>query len=166
MEGLGISLSTLLAQIVNFVILLVLMYLVAYRPIMRMFDERSRKIKESMEKTEFINEQATRAEEEAENRINAAGKEGQEMVARAMRTGEEMRQQSQQEARQDAETLINRARTEIQRERDDAIDELRKEFADLAIKAAEKVIDRSLDKEAHRQLIDKVLKESTTLKKG
>jgi len=166
MEGLGISLSTLLAQIVNFVILLVLMYLVAYRPIMRMFDERSRKIKESMEKTEFINEQATRAEEEAEKRINAAGKEGQEMVARAMRTGEEMRQQSQQEARQDAETLINRARTEIQRERDDAIDELRKEFADLAIKAAEKVIDRSLDKEAHRQLIDKVLKESTTLKKG
>lgn len=166
MEGLGISLPTLLAQIVNFVILLVLMYLVAYRPIMRMFDERSRKIKESMEKTEFINEQATRAEEEAEKRINAAGKEGQEMVARAMRTGEEMRQQSQQEARQDAETLINRARTEIQRERDDAIDELRKEFADLAIKAAEKVIDRSLDKEAHRQLIDKVLKESTTLKKG
>jgi len=166
MEGLGISLPTLLAQIVNFVILLVLMYLVAYRPIMRMFDERSRKIKESMEKTEFINEQAARAEEEAEKRINAAGKEGQEMVTRAMRTGEEVRQQAQQEARQDAETLINRARTEIQRERDDAIDELRKEFVDLAIKAAEKVIDRSLDKEAHRQLIDKVLKESTTLKKG
>jgi len=166
MEDLGISLPTLLAQIVNFVILLVLMYLVAYRPIMRMFDERSRKIKESMEKTEFINEQAARAEEEAEKRINAAGKEGQEMVTRAMRTGEEVRQQAQQEARQDAETLINRARTEIQRERDDAIDELRKEFVDLAIKAAEKVIDRSLDKEAHRQLIDKVLKESTTLKKG
>ena len=166
MEGLGISLPTLLAQIVNFVILLVLMYLVAYRPIMRMFDERSRKIKESMEQTESINEQAAGAEAEAEKRINAAGKEGQEMVARAMRTGEEIRQQSQQDARQDAETLINRARTEIQRERDDAIDELRQEFADLAIEAAEKVIDRSLDKEAHRQLIDKVLKESTTLKKG
>jgi F-type H+-transporting ATPase subunit b len=165
MEGLGINLPTLLAQIINFVILLVLMYLVAYKPIMKMFDERSRKIKESMEQTEQIREQAARAEEEAEKRISAAGKEGQEMVSRAMRTGEEIRQQAQQEAKQDAETLINRARAEIQRERDDAIDELRKEFADLAIKAAEKVIDRSLDKEAHRQLIDKVLKESTTLKK-
>jgi len=166
MEGLGISLPTLLAQIINFVILLVLMYLVAYRPIMRMFDERSRKIKESMEQTEFIKEQAAHAEEEAEKRIEAAGKEGQEMVSRAVRTGEEVRQQAQQEAKQDAESLVARARTEIQRERDEAIDELRREFADLTIMAAEKVIDRSLDKEAHRQLIDKVLKESTTLKKG
>jgi len=166
MEGLGISLPTLLAQIINFAILLGLMYLVAYRPIMRMFDERSRKIKESMEQTEFIKEQAAHAEEEAENRIEAASKEGQELVSRAARTGEEVRQQAQQEAKQDAESLIARARNEIQRERDEAIDELRKEFADLTIMAAEKVIDRSLDKEAHRQLIDKMLKESTTLKKG
>ncbi|TRZ52130.1 MAG: ATP synthase F0 subunit B [Dehalococcoidia bacterium] len=164
--NLGISLPTLIAQIINFAILLGLMYLVAYRPIMRMFDERSRKIKESMEQTEYIKEQAAHAEEEAEKRIEAASGEGQELVARAVRTGEEVRQQAQQEAKQDTESLINRARTEIQRERDEAIGELRKEFADLTILAAGKVIDRSLDKEAHRQLIDKVLKESTTLKKG
>ena len=166
MEGLGISLPTLLAQIINFSILLVLMYLVAYKPIMRMFDERSRKIKESIEQTESIKEQAAHAEEEAEKRIEVASKEGQELVARAMRIGGDVKQQAQQEAKQDAESLIARARTEIQRERDEAIGELRKEFADLTIMAAEKVIDRSLDKKAHRQIIDKVLKESTTLKKG
>ena len=166
LANLGISLPTLIAQIINFAILLGLMYLVAYRPIMRMVDERSRKIKESLEQTEYIKEQAAQAEAEAEKRIEAAGKEGQELVARAARTGEEVRQQAQQEARQDAESLINRARTEIQQERDEAIGELRKEFADLTILAAGKVIDRSLDKEAHRQLIDKVLKESTTLKRG
>ena len=92
-------------------------------------------------------------------------REGQERVARAVRAGEEVKQKAQQEARQEAEALIARARTEIQRERDEAIDELRKEVADLTILAAGKVIDRSLDKEAHRQLIDKVLEESTTLKK-
>ena len=166
LAGLGISLPTLLAQIVNFVILFGLLYLVAYKPIMRMLDERSKKVQESMEQTEYIKEQATHAEEETKRRIEAASKEGQEVIARAARTGEEMRQQAQQDARQDAEALIGRARTEIQRERDDAIDELRKEFADLTILAAEKVIDRSLDKEAHRQLIDKTLAESTTLRKG
>jgi len=88
------------------------------------------------------------------------------LIARVVRTGEEMRRQAEQEARQEAESLITRARMEIQRERDEAIDELRKEFADLTILAAEKVIDRSLDKEAHRQIIDKVLEESTTPKKG
>jgi len=79
--------------------------------------------------------------------------------------GEDVKQKAQQEARQETETIINRARTEIQRERDEAVDELRKEVADLTIMAAEKVIDRSLDKETHRDLIDKVLEESTALKK-
>ena len=166
MEGLGISLPTLIAQIVNFAILLGLMYLVAYKPIMRMLDERSRKVKESMEQTELIKQQAERAEEDVRKQIKAAGKEGQEIVARAARAGEGTRQKAQQEARQEAESLITRARVEIQRERDEAIDGLRKEVADLTILAAGKVIDRSLDKEAHRRLIDKVLEESTTLKKG
>ena len=166
MEGLGISLPTLLAQIINFAILLGLLYLVAYKPIMRMLDERSRKIKDSMEQTEFIKEQAVHAEEEVKKQLEAAAKGGQEVIARAVRTGEEIRREAQQKARWEAESLIARARTEIQRERDDAIDELRKEFADLTILAAGKVIDRSLDREAHRQLIDKVLEESTTLKKG
>ncbi len=169
MEGLaslGVNLPTLVAQIVNFVVLFGLLYLVAYKPVMRMLDERSRRVKESMEQTEFARQQAERAEEETKKRIEAAGKEGQELVARAARTGEEVRRQAQQEARQDAESLIARAGVEIQRERDEAIDELRKEFADLAILAAEKVIERSLDKEAHRELIDKVLEEGTTLKKG
>ena len=166
MEGLGINLPTLLAQIINFAILLGLLYLVAYKPIMRMLDERSRRVKESMEQTELIKQQAERAEEEVKKQIEAAGKEGMEIIARAMHTGEEMRQKAQQEAKQDAESLVVRARVEIQRERDGAIDELRKEFADLTIMAAEKVIEKSLDKQTHRQLIDKVLKESTTLKKG
>ena len=166
MEGLGINLPTLIAQIINFAILLGLLYLVAYKPITRMLDERSRKVKESMEQTKLIKQQAERAEEEVKKQIEAAGREGQEIIARAVRSGEDVRQKAQQEARQDVESIIARAGVEIQRERDGAIGELRKEFADLTILAAGKVIDRSLDKEAHRQLIDKVLKESTTLKKG
>ena len=166
MEGLGISLPTLLAQIVNFVILFGLLYLVAYKPVMRMLDERSKKVKDSMEQTEYIKEQAARAEVETKRKIEDAGKEGQEVIARAVRTGEEVGQRAQQTAKEDAEALINRARTDIQRERDGAIDELRREFADVTVQAVEKVIDRSLDKEAHRQLIEKALEESTTLGKG
>ena len=166
MEGLGISLPTLVAQVINFAILFGLLYLVAYKPIMRMLNERSRKIKESMEQTELIKEQAAHAEEEVKKQLEAAAEEGQEVIVRAVRTGEEVRQGAQQQARQEAEALIARARVEIRRERDEAIDELRGEFVDLTIMAAGKVIDRSLDKEAHRRLIDKVLKESTALKKG
>ena len=166
MEGLGINVSTLIAQLINFIILLGLLYLVAYKPILKIFDERSNRIKESIEQTESIKEQAANAEEEAKKRIEAASKEGQEAVARAVRTGEEVKQKARQEAKPEAEALIAKARLEIQRERDEAIDELRKEVIDLTIVAAERVIEHSLDKEEHRQLIDKVLKESETLKKS
>jgi F-type H+-transporting ATPase subunit b len=166
LASLGINLPLLLAQLVNVIVLFGLLYMVAYKPIMKMLDERSRKIKESMEQTEYIKQQAERAEEEAKKRIDTAAKEGQEAVARAVRTGEGVKREAQQQAKQEAEALIGRARTEIQRERDEAIDDLRKEFADITIMAAGKVIDRTLDKKAHREIIKKVLDESTTLKKG
>ena len=162
---LGINLPVLLTQIVQFIILFGLLYLVAYKPIMRMLDERSRRIKESMEQAESIKEQSARAEEEVKKQLEVAGREGQERIARAAKAGEEVKQKAQEEARQEAEALINRARTEIQRERDEAIGEVRREFADLTILAAGKVIDRSLDKEEHRELIEKVLEESSTLEK-
>jgi len=164
-EGLGINLPVLVAQIINFLILFGILYLVAYKPILRMLDERSRRIKESMEQAESIKEQSARAEEEVKKELGEASREGQERIARAARVGEEVKQKAQAEARQEAEALIARARSEIQRERDEAIGEVRREFADLTILAAGKVIDRSLDKEEHRQLIDKVLEESSTLKK-
>ncbi len=163
---LGINLPSLVAQLVSFLILLGLLSLIAYKPIMKMLDERSKKVKESMEQAELLKQQTAQGGEAIKKQLEAAAREGQEVTSKAMRTGEELRQAAQQQAKQDAETLINRARVEIQRERDDAVDSVRREFADLTIIAASKVIERSLDKKAHKELIDKVLEESKTLKKG
>jgi F-type H+-transporting ATPase subunit b len=159
-KGLGITWSSLIAQLVNFGVLFVLLWVVGYKPLMRTFDERARKIKDSMEQAEQVKSQAAKAEEDLKKQIEVGRKEGQEIVTRAIRSGEELRQKAQLEARKDGEAIIATARTEIQRERDEAIIEIRHEFADLAITAAEKVIDRSLDKQAHRDIIDKVLEQS------
>ncbi|MCH8864508.1 MAG: F0F1 ATP synthase subunit B [Chloroflexi bacterium] len=168
MEGLaalGFNLPVLVAQVVNVIVLFVILYLVAYKPMMRMLDERSRRIKESLAQADSVREQAAQAETEVKKQLEAASRDGQEKIARAVQIGEEVKQKAQLEARQEAEALITRARSEIHRERDEAIDEVRKEVADLTILAAEKVIDQSLDKKAHRRLIDKVLAESEALKR-
>ncbi len=159
-EGLGINLPNLIAQIISFGVLFGLLYVVAYKPILRMFDARTQKIKESMEQADQVKKQAATAEDELKKQIEAGRKEGQEIVARAMRASEEIMQKAQEEAKSEGAAILSRAQTEIQREREQAITELRQEFADLTITAAEKVIDRSLDKQAHRDIIDKVLAES------
>ena len=117
-----------------------------------------------MDEVQKVKEQAAQTEEEFKKKIEAASKEGQEVISKAMRTGEEARKRAQEEAKQEAQGLVEKARVEIQRERNEAIGELRQEFADLTIVAAEKVIEKSLDKETHRQIIDKVLDESANLK--
>jgi F-type H+-transporting ATPase subunit b len=163
-DELGINWPTLITQVVTFIILLVVLRFVAYKPIMRMLDERSRRVKESMEQAEELKKQSAGAREEIKQRLEQASREGQERIARAVKAGEDVKQQAQEDAKKEAEALVKRARTEIQRERDEAIGEVRREFADLTVLAAGKVIEKSLDKEEHRELIEKVLEESSTLK--
>jgi F-type H+-transporting ATPase subunit b len=165
MGELGINPPVLITQVVTFIILLVLLRFVAYKPLMRMLDERSKRVKESMDQAEVVKQASLRAEEQVKQSLEAASREGQERIARAVKAGEEVKQKAQEDAKKEAETLIVRARTEIQKERDDAIAGVRREFADLTVLAAGKVIEKSLDKEEHRGLIDKVLEESSTFKK-
>jgi F-type H+-transporting ATPase subunit b len=164
--GLGISLPSLIFQAVSFILLFALLSLVAYKPLLKMLDERARRVKESLEQAEILKEKSTHAEEEVKKQLQIASQQGMEMVAQATKTSEEIRAKAQELAKQDTETLITRARQAIQVERDEAIGELRKEFADITVMAAGKVIGETLDKESHKKLIDKVLQESQTLKKG
>ena len=163
MEGLselGINGGSLLAQLVNFGILLVLLYLIAYKPILRIIDQRSEKVKESLSQTEDVKLQAEQAEQEIKGKLEQASKQSQEVIDRAAKTGEEIRQRAMEEAKEEAKALVTRARVEIKRESDEVIEQLRREYADLTILAAEKIIDKSLDKNAHKDLIDKVMDES------
>jgi len=66
-------------------------------------------------------------------------------------------------ARMEADNIIARARAEVLRERDEAIEELRRQFADLTIIAAERVINTSLDRDQHRRLIEEVLQQSRNI---
>jgi F-type H+-transporting ATPase subunit b len=163
---LGINLPSLIAQLVNFLILFGLLYLVAYKPILKMLDQRSNKVKESLEQAEVIKAQAEKAQEEFKLQIAEASKQGQQVIERAAKTGNEIRERAKVEAQAEAEALLSRAKADIRRERDEVIDELRKEFADLTILAAGKVISKALDKSAHREMIDRVLEESAGLRKN
>jgi F-type H+-transporting ATPase subunit b len=156
----------LITQLVSFILLFIILRLVAYKPLLKMMDERSKRVKESLEQAEIVKAQAASSEEEVKKQIQAASQQGQEMLARATKTSEEIRANAQNLAKKDAEVLIEQARQAIQAERESAVDELRQEFADLTVLAAGKVIGQTLDKKSHKELIDKVLKESQTLNKG
>ncbi len=164
MEGIGINLPLLIAFVINFIILFALLSIFLYKPVLKMLDERQAKIKESMEQAEKIRQETARSEEEIKAHLETARKEGQAIIVQATQIGERLKEEAKESARQEAESVIAKARTEIQRDRDKTIEELREEFADIAILAAEKVINETLDKKKHRKLIEEVLKESATFR--
>jgi F-type H+-transporting ATPase subunit b len=166
MGGLGIEWPVLVTQLVSFILLFVILRFVAYKPILKVLDERSKRVKESLEQAEIVKAQSLHAEDEVKKQIQAASKEGQEIIARATQTSEEIRANAQDLAKKDAEDLVEKARQAIKAERESAVDELRQGFAELTVMAAGKVIGQTLDKKSHKELIDKVLKESRTLNKG
>ena len=161
MGAIGIDWQVLLAQFVNFAILFGLLFILLYKPMRRTFDERSNRIKESMEQAEQIKEQMAGTEEQVKEQLAAARREGQNVLAQAAQMGERLKEEARGEARQEAEVIVARARTEIERERDEAIDEVKRQFVDLAITAAEKVVNETLDRKKHRRLIEEVLEQAS-----
>jgi len=160
LKSLGINLPSLLAQLINFSVLLLILYLLAYKPLLKMLDERRRRIQEGLESAEQAKERLARAEEDVAAQMERSRQEGQALIGQAQQVSARIQEEARQQARTDAEALLARARGEIQLERDSAIAHLRREFADLTITAAEKVINQSLDRQAHRRLIEETLTES------
>ena len=164
MEGLGINLPLLIVFVVNFVLLFVLLSVFLYKPVLKTLDERQARIKESLDQADQVKQQTAEAEQTIKAQLDSARKEGQKIISQSEQIAERLKSEAINEARKEAESLIAKAHTEIQRQREKDMDDLRKQFADIAILAAEKVINASLDKEKHRKVISEVLDESSTLK--
>ncbi|TAK74980.1 MAG: ATP synthase F0 subunit B [Dehalococcoidia bacterium] len=159
--ALGISLPGLVAQLVNFGILLIVLRLFLFKPIMKVMDERKRKIEEGLQASTKAAQAAESSQEESRRAMEQARAEGRELIGRAQETAGRLREELEAQARRDADALVERARAEINREREQAVQSLRAEFADLTVRAAERVVGQSLDRNAHQRLIDETLATSS-----
>jgi F-type H+-transporting ATPase subunit b len=164
--SLGINPALLVVFVVNFIILLVLLRLFLYKPVMKVLDERAKKTKDAMELAEATKKEYEQARAEVQKQIEKGRQEGQAIITQAMQVGERLKEESRQEAAKQAQVIVDRARSELEAERDKIVGDLRRAFVDISIAAAEKVIKETLDKEKHRKLIEETLQESVTLKKN
>jgi F-type H+-transporting ATPase subunit b len=163
---LGINAPVLVAQLVNFTILLVVLRLVAWGPLTKMLDERRERIAESLSAADQAKASVAESERQVQEQVEAARRDAQGLITQSQEIASRIQADARAQAQADAEATMVRARAEIQLERDTAIADLRREFADMTIAAAEKVIKSSLDRTAHRKLIDDALAESSFREKN
>ena len=155
--ALGFNLPGLAAQLINFLILLIVLRLFLYRPVLRVLEERRNRIEQGLSQADRAAEQAAASEAEARRIAELAQVQGREAIQRAQEAADRLRGELEERARQEADQIVTRARQEVRAERDRAIQQLHEQFADLTVTAAERVIGQSVDRSAHQRLIDEVL---------
>lgn len=131
----------------------------AWGPILGVVEAREEGIRDAIGEAKRMNEEAEQRLEEVRRELTAARRQAQEIVAEGREAGDRVRREVEAKARDDAERMLERARQEIGRERDQAVQALRRESVDLALAVASRILHERLDEEADRELVQRYLEE-------
>jgi len=149
--------SLIFWEVVSFGILLWVLYKFAFPPILKILEERERKIRENLEQAERHRLEAERKLQEYEAKLNAASRDAEAVMAQAKERAQRLLEENEQRLAADAERIKGDTAREIEHERRKAIQEIRAQTTDLALLIAEKVVGRTLNDQDHRRLADEAL---------
>jgi F-type H+-transporting ATPase subunit b len=145
--------------IVIFVCLLILLRKLAWKPIVGALEERTKRIKDSLEKAEAAQRAAEKARVEYEAMIAKASKEAQALIARGRKAAESTRDEIVAKAQTESEQIKQRTIKEIDLARQKALEEIKHTAVQLSIDIAGKIISRTLAAKDHQDLIRQALRE-------
>jgi len=145
--------------IITFVILLVLLRRVAWKPILAMIDERERTIQESLERADEAREEAEETLEQYRKQLAEARAEARDIINESKESGEKIKQDIIAEAENQKRKMIEDARNQIEAEREKAVREIQDSVADVAMAAASRILQKELSEEAHSRIIQDSLEQ-------
>ncbi len=131
----------------------------AWGPILGAVEAREKGIQQALDEAAARNAEATRILAEHKEQLADARRQASELIAEGKAAGEELRKEIEEKARAEAQSIVERARQEIERERDQAIETLRKESVELALAAASRLMQENLDTQKDRELVERYLSE-------
>lgn len=160
MEALGISPLALLAQIVNFLLILFLLNRFLVGPIVRIVEERRARIDQGLRDAEQARNDREQADNERAAALHEARREANDILARAQKVAQETRDADITATKAELDRMRERATADIEAEKQRALAELRSEVADLALAAASKAVGESMTDQRQRRLVEEFLAET------
>ncbi|UPA23129.1 F0F1 ATP synthase subunit B [Candidatus Peribacteria bacterium] len=164
-ETLGIDWQLLLAQIINFGIVLVLLMKFVYKPLLRVIDARRDAIRRSMEEAAEIDRQNKKMEETRKEKLQLADKEAGAILERAKQEADALRADTVINANKEAEQIIAKGEKQLEQERARVFGEVQEAMTASIIKLSEEIIRREFTKEDQARLMKHIEKELPALMK-
>jgi F-type H+-transporting ATPase subunit b len=144
---------SIIIQAINFLLLLIILGKLLYKPLLGKMEERTQAIRKSLDEAQAARAEAQREREEHAAKLQAAYAEAQAIRAAALKEAGEEQRRLVEAARAEASRLVESARNEMAQEVTRARQDLRQEVVELAITAAERLIRKSLRDEDHRRIV-------------
>ncbi len=151
--------ATLLAQMFHFILTLIILRLVAYKPLMNIIEQRQKYIADNIAIAENQKAEAEKFRAQYEADLQRARDEAKAIVERATKAAEEQAAEIIENAKAEAAKAKEGALADIQREKEKAVVELRDQVASLAVLVAAKVIKGGLTVDEHHNLVQDAVKE-------
>ena len=143
--------------IVTFLIVLAILKWKAWGPLMNALDKRAEDIKTALSAADKAKEDAEKASQDYEKLVQKAHSEAQQIIADSKVAGERVKNDIESAAKEKAEEMIVKATAQIEAESQKAIQEIKSSVVELSIEAAEKILEKNLDSEDNRKLIDQTM---------
>ena len=154
-----LSLGTILAQMLNFFILVWLLARFAYKPLLAMMTERKERIAKDLEAAEQARAETEKFKADYAAQISNARVEAQQIVEKAIQEAENTTREQLATACEQIEQEKNRARQDIAIERDRAMNSLRNEVVSLSVAMAGKVVAKDMNSETNTKLIEDAIRQ-------
>ena len=166
MELLTPDFGTFFWMLVSFIIVLVILAKFGFPALVNMVNERKQYIDDSLKSAREANEKLSHIKEESESILVEARKEQARILKEAMDTRNKIVNEAKDKAKAEGGRLLEEARKQIQKEKDDAIRDIRKQVAELSVEVAEKVLRKQLTSEVEQNgMIERMLDEVSDSKK-
>ncbi len=150
----GVNLWTMLFAWLNLLILYLILKKIAFKPLKNMIDSRQKEVDEMYSNAESAENDAKELRREYEEKLSGAKAESEEILKNAQRRAILREEEIIKAAEAEAGRIMDRAEAEIELERRRAVNDVKDEVSEIAISIAEAVIERDINENEHKELID------------
>lgn len=157
----GIQPTLLLAQIVNFLVILFVLKRFFYKPITRMLEDRRKRIDQSLKNAQLIEERLAKTQENSQKILEVARANAGNIISDAKREAARITDLANLDARKLAEETIEKTKLQIERQREEMQKQLEKETLTLVFHVVKRVLGRNLKENERRGLTQKAITEIT-----
>jgi len=158
LDQFGVDIRLLIAQMVNFAILLVVLKFVLYKPVLKMLEDRKQRIIEAEENANSIEKRLEKIEAEREKVMSKVSQEATQILEEATKNASDIIAESHVKAAEDIKLLISKAKDQIAQDRENMRSEIRSELADLVSTAMTSIYSKKLTKADQEEIIKQTLK--------